>query len=68
MVRDNLNALDRGSSTPSSRQTVMSLHRVALIFDDRLRPDTTEVYVRRALARLVEVAHFRPDQVVLRAS
>ncbi len=40
----------------------MPLNRVALIFDDRLRPDTTGVYVRRALAGLAEVAHFQPDQ------
>ena len=40
----------------------MSVHRVALIFDDRIRPDTTGVYVRRALAGLVEVVHFRPGQ------
>jgi glycosyltransferase involved in cell wall biosynthesis len=40
----------------------MTIRRVALIFDDRLRPDTTGVYVRRALAGLVEVVHFHPDQ------
>jgi hypothetical protein len=40
----------------------MSLHRVGLIFDDRLRPDATGVYVRRALAGLVEVVHFPPEQ------
>src|SRR5207249_5304620 len=40
----------------------MSIHRVALIFDDSIRPDTTGVYVRRALAELVEVVHFQPDQ------
>jgi hypothetical protein len=40
----------------------MTICRVALIFDDRLRPDTTGVYVRRALAGLVEVVHFQPDQ------
>jgi hypothetical protein len=43
----------------------MSFHRVALIFDDRPRPDTTGVYVRRALAGLVKVVHFRPDQAEL---
>jgi glycosyltransferase involved in cell wall biosynthesis len=40
----------------------MSVQRVALIFDDRIRPDTTGVYVRRALAELVDVVHFQPDQ------
>src|SRR5437667_99589 len=43
----------------------MRLRRVALIFDDRRRPDTTGVYVRRALAELVEVVHFPPDQAHL---
>lgn len=38
------------------------IRRVALIFDDLLRPDTTGVYVRRALAELVDVVHFRPNQ------
>src|SRR5262245_42295351 len=40
----------------------MNIRRVALIFDDRLRPDTTGVYVRHALAELVEVVHFQPEQ------
>lgn len=35
----------------------MSIHRVALIFDDRARPETTGVYCRRALERLVDVVH-----------
>ena len=39
----------------------MSIRRVAAIFDDRLRPDTAGVYVRRALAELVEVVHYRPE-------
>jgi glycosyltransferase involved in cell wall biosynthesis len=38
----------------------MPIRRVALIFDDRLRPDTTGVYVRRALAERVDVVHFPP--------
>src|SRR5262249_19736436 len=45
---------------------LMSMHRVAVIFDDRLRPDTTGVYVRRALAGLGlgldAVVHFHPEQ------
>jgi hypothetical protein len=40
----------------------MSIRRIALIFDDILRPDTTGVYVRRALETLAEVVHFRPGQ------
>jgi 2-polyprenyl-3-methyl-5-hydroxy-6-metoxy-1,4-benzoquinol methylase len=39
----------------------MDIRRVALIYDDRERPETTGVYCRRALASLVEVVHFRPD-------
>jgi hypothetical protein len=38
----------------------MSIRRVAVIFDDRLRPDSAGVYVRLAPAELVEVVHFRP--------
>jgi hypothetical protein len=36
---------------------------VAVIFDDEARPDTTGVYCRRALGRLVEVEHFRPMEL-----
>jgi hypothetical protein len=35
---------------------------VAVIFDDRLRPDTTGVHCRSALRELVEVAHFHTEQ------
>ena len=38
------------------------IRRVALIFDDRMRPDTTGVYARLALEKLVEVVHFQPSQ------
>jgi GT2 family glycosyltransferase/2-polyprenyl-3-methyl-5-hydroxy-6-metoxy-1,4-benzoquinol methylase len=41
----------------------MSINRVALIFDDHARPETTGVYCRRALERLVDVVHFRPDEL-----
>ncbi len=41
----------------------MDIRRVAVIFDDRARPETTGVYCRRALERLVQVAHFRPDEL-----
>jgi 2-polyprenyl-3-methyl-5-hydroxy-6-metoxy-1,4-benzoquinol methylase len=43
--------------------TAVAIHRVALIFDDRERPETTGVYCRRALERLVEVIHFRPGEL-----
>ena len=39
----------------------MDIHRVALIFDDTSRPETTGVYCRRALESLVSVEHFLPD-------
>ena len=38
----------------------MVVRKVALIFDDKIRPDTTGVYCRRALGSLVEVQHFQP--------
>lgn len=44
----------------------MTISKVALLFDDQVRPDTTGVYCRRALAQLVEVTHFRPGQEVPR--
>jgi hypothetical protein len=45
----------------SARTIPMGIHRVALIFDDHLRPDTTGVHVKRALAAFGEVVHFQPD-------
>ncbi|QEH32069.1 SPBc2 prophage-derived glycosyltransferase SunS [Aquisphaera giovannonii] len=36
--------------------------RVALIFDDRLRPDTTGIHARAALRSLADVVHFLPDR------
>src|SRR4051812_4005218 len=36
--------------------------RVAVLFDDAQRPETTGVYVRRALADLAEVTHVRPAE------
>src|SRR4051812_20010710 len=42
------------------------MRRVALLYDDTIRPETTGVYCRRALGELVasgrisEVEHFRP--------
>jgi GT2 family glycosyltransferase/2-polyprenyl-3-methyl-5-hydroxy-6-metoxy-1,4-benzoquinol methylase/Tfp pilus assembly protein PilF len=38
----------------------MRIQRVALIFDNQARPETTGVYCRRALGPLVEVEHFLP--------
>lgn len=38
----------------------MDVRRVALVFDDEVRPDTTGVYCRRALAGLADVRHVRP--------
>ena len=40
----------------------MPIRRVAVIFDDRIRPDTVGVYVRRALAGLIEVVYFPPER------
>jgi O-antigen biosynthesis protein len=42
----------------------MALCRVALIFDNLARPETTGVYCRRALGRLVDVEHFLPSETV----
>ncbi len=42
----------------------MEIRRVALIYADRPRPETTGFYCRRALESLVEVTHFRPDELV----
>src|SRR5579872_1054760 len=41
----------------------MSIERVAVIFDNTARPDTTGVYCRRALGQLVEVEHFLPSDL-----
>ena len=41
----------------------METRRVAVIYDDRDRPETAGVYCRRALEGLVDVTHFRPDQL-----
>jgi 2-polyprenyl-3-methyl-5-hydroxy-6-metoxy-1,4-benzoquinol methylase len=37
--------------------------RVALIFDNESRPETTGTYCLRALQRLLEVEHFRPAEI-----
>ena len=41
----------------------MAIRRVALIYDDRARSETTGVYCLRALRRLVEVEYFQPDEL-----
>lgn len=42
----------------------MSLQRIAVVFDNRLRPETTGLYVRRALGRLVShVEHVLPEEL-----
>jgi hypothetical protein len=41
----------------------MAIRRVAIIFDDGSPPETAGVYCRRALERLVDVVHFRPDHL-----
>jgi GT2 family glycosyltransferase/tetratricopeptide (TPR) repeat protein/2-polyprenyl-3-methyl-5-hydroxy-6-metoxy-1,4-benzoquinol methylase len=41
----------------------MTIKRVALIFDNTTRPETTGVYCLRALEELVEVQHFLPAQL-----
>ncbi len=41
----------------------MAIRRVALIYDDRARPETTGIYCRRAMESLVETVHFQPDEL-----
>lgn len=41
----------------------MTLQRVAIVFDHKVRPDTTGVYCRRALGKLVEIEHFLPEEL-----
>lgn len=41
----------------------MGIRRVAVIFDNKLRPETTGSYCLRALEELVETVHFLPEQV-----
>ena len=39
------------------------LRRVAIIYDDQMRPDTTGVYCRRGLGELVDVEHVLPSEL-----
>ena len=41
----------------------MTIKRIALIFDNQARPETTGFYCRRALGKLVEVEHFLPEEI-----
>jgi GT2 family glycosyltransferase/tetratricopeptide (TPR) repeat protein len=41
----------------------MSITKVAIIFDNKIRPDTTGVYCRRALGQLLEIEHFLPTEL-----
>src|SRR5712692_8647570 len=41
----------------------MSIQRVAIIYNDKPRPETTGLYCRRALGTLVEVEHFLPSEL-----
>lgn len=41
----------------------MSIQRVAIIYNDKPRPETTGFYCRRALGQLVEVEHFLPGDL-----
>ena len=56
----------RGLSIPASRDSEaldhgpLAIRRVAIIFDDKLRPETTGTYCRRALEGMVEFEHIRP--------
>jgi hypothetical protein len=41
----------------------MPIQRVAIIFDNQLRPDATGVYCLRALEKFLAVRHFLPEQL-----
>src|SRR5437870_6299913 len=41
----------------------MPIQRVAIIFDNQARPETTGVYCRRALGQLLDVEHFLPTEL-----
>jgi GT2 family glycosyltransferase/tetratricopeptide (TPR) repeat protein/2-polyprenyl-3-methyl-5-hydroxy-6-metoxy-1,4-benzoquinol methylase len=41
----------------------MSITRIALIYDDQSRPETTGTYCKRALSQLAEVRHYRPAEI-----
>tara|TARA_R110000868_G_scaffold376770_1_gene641855 strand:+ start:2389 stop:7095 length:4707 start_codon:yes stop_codon:yes gene_type:complete len=41
----------------------VTIKRIALIFDNQARPETTGFYCRRALGKFVEVEHFLPEEI-----
>jgi hypothetical protein len=41
----------------------MSIQKIALIYDDQVRPDTTGTYCLRALKGMAEVVHFLPSDL-----
>ena len=41
----------------------MNIKRIAVIFDNKVRPETTGFYCRRALGKLAEVEHFLPEEI-----
>lgn len=41
----------------------MAIRRVAIVFDNKVRPDTTGVYCRRALGQIAEIEHFLPTEL-----
>jgi glycosyltransferase involved in cell wall biosynthesis/cytochrome c-type biogenesis protein CcmH/NrfG len=51
----------RPSGNAVSNPPRKGIHRVAVVFDDTLRPDTTGIYCLRALEQIVAAQHFRPS-------
>jgi 2-polyprenyl-3-methyl-5-hydroxy-6-metoxy-1,4-benzoquinol methylase len=50
-------------TTDSNGAHIGTIRRVALVFDDQTRPETTGVYCRRALEKLADVTFFQPSQL-----
>jgi hypothetical protein len=64
MRSDNLvSKADRGGRSPPYEDSPMPISRVAVIFDNSQRPETTGTYCLRALNGLVEVKHYPPGQL-----
>ena len=49
--------------TPKKEASFLKKRRVALIYDNQVRPDTTGEYCRRALQSICKVTHFLPDDM-----
>ena len=47
----------------NGRPRAPAIRKVALVFDDQTRPETTGTYCRRALEKLAEVRFFHPSQL-----